>query len=410
MPTPGTGLSNASVRQVVDARRDGSWPPHILFVVGARPNFMKVAPVYRALKNRPGVIDATLLHTGQHYDAAMSEVFFADLDLPPPDVHLHVGSGSHASQTARALEGVAEVLERDAPDLLVVAGDVNSTLAAALAAAKLNIPIAHIESGLRSWDWTMPEEHNRRLTDHLSTLLFSHSEGAVENLRAEGIDEDSIFLVGNTMIDSLHRCVAGARSTEPWRGFGLTAQSYGLVTLHRPALVDDFELLARTMAALRDVSEDFPVLFPMHPRTRARLTKIGQPPGAPVGKVTIAEPVSYREFLGLQLGARFVITDSGGVQEETAALGVPCFTLRDTTERPVTIELGTNTLLGLDPSRIREIPRLLDHFRPPTDPIPFWDGHAGERCASVLHSFLSAGKGPRGNPAPGRPKRSAGSR
>jgi UDP-N-acetylglucosamine 2-epimerase (non-hydrolysing) len=371
---------------------------------------MKVAPVHRALTQQPARIDTTLLHTGQHYDAAMSDVFFADLDLPPPDVHLHVGSGSHASQTARALEGVAEVLERDPPDLLVVGGDVNSTLAAALAAAKLNIPIAHIESGLRSWDWTMPEEHNRRLTDHLSTLLFAHSEGAVENLRAEGIDDGSIFLVGNTMIDSLHRCVAEARSAASWRGYGLTAQGYGLVTLHRPALVDDVELLARTMAALRDVSEDFPVLFPMHPRTRARLAETDQPAGATVRNVTIAEPVSYREFLGLQLGARFVITDSGGVQEETAALGVPCFTLRDTTERPVTIELGTNTLLGLDPSRIREIPHLLERFRPPDDPIPLWDGHAGERVASVLHSYLDARKGPRGNPAPGRPKRSVGSR
>ena len=410
MPISDTGLSNAPARHAVDGRHDGSWRPHVLFVVGARPNFMKVAPVYRALNGQPGLIDTTLLHTGQHYDAAMSDVFFADLDLPAPDVHLHVGSGSHAYQTARALEGVAEVLERDAPDLLVVGGDVNSTLAAALAAAKLNIPVAHIESGLRSWDWTMPEEHNRRLTDHLSTLLFAHSEGAVENLRAEGIDDGSIFLVGNTMIDSLHRCVAEARSAAPWKAYGLTAQGYGLVTLHRPALVDDVELLARTIAALRDVSEALPVLFPMHPRTRARLAESGQPPGAAVRNVTIAEPVSYREFLGLQLGARFVLTDSGGVQEETAALGVPCFTLRDTTERPVTIELGTNTLLGLDPSRIRDIPRLLERFRPPDAPIPLWDGHAGERVASVLRSYLEARDDPRGKPAVGRPQRSASSR
>jgi UDP-N-acetylglucosamine 2-epimerase (non-hydrolysing) len=371
---------------------------------------MKVAPVYRALGKQPRLIDTTLLHTGQHYDAAMSDVFFADLDLPPPDVHLHVGSGSHAYQTARALEGVAEVLERNAPDLLVVGGDVNSTLAAALAAVKLNVPIAHVESGLRSRDWTMPEEHNRRLTDHVSTLLFAHSEGAVENLRAEGIDDGAIFLVGNTMIDSLHRCVAEARSAAPWEAYGLTAQHYGLVTLHRPALVDDVELLDRTMAALRDISGDLPVLFPMHPRTRARLTQIGPPPRTAAAKVIVGEPVSYREFLGLEIGARFVLTDSGGVQEETAALDVPCFTLRDTTERPVTIELGTNTLLGLDPSRIRDIPRLLAHFRPPDAPIPLWDGHAGERIASVLLSYLDAHEGPTGKPAIGWPQRSASSR
>jgi len=363
-------------------------PPHVLFVLGARPNFMKVAPVYSALDKQPRPIDATLLPTGQHYDAAMSDVFFADLELPAPDIHLHVGSGSHAYQTARALEGIAEVLERDAPDLLVVAGDVNSTLAGALAAAKLNVPIAHIESGLRSRDWTMPEEHNRRLTDHLSTLLFAHSEGAVENLRDEGIDDDAIFLVGNTMIDSLHQCVAEARAVAPWKKYGLTAQRYGLVTLHRPALVDDVDLLARTMAALSDISEGFPLLFPMHPRTRARLTEGGMSPHGVHANVMIVEPVSYREFLGLEVGAGFVLTDSGGVQEETAALGVACFTLRDTTERPVTIELGTNMLLGLDPARIREIPRLLERFRRPEAPIPLWDGHAGERVAAVLVSYL----------------------
>jgi len=370
---------------------------------------MKVAPVYRALVTKPGLIEATLLHTGQHYDAAMSDVFFDDLDLPVPDIHLQVGSGSHAYQTARALEGIAEVLERNTSDLLVVGGDVNSTLGAALAAVKLNVPIAHVESGLRSWDRTMPEEHNRRLTDHVSTLLFAHSEGAVENLLGEGIDEGSIFLVGNTMIDSLHRCVAEARSAAPWKAYGLTAQQYGLVTLHRPALVDDVELLDRTMAALRDISKGLPVVFPMHPRTRARLTQIGLPPLTAAGNVTIAEPLSYRDFLGLEIGARFVLTDSGGVQEETAALGVPCFTLRDTTERPVTIELGTNTLLGLDPARIREIPRLLGSFRPPDAPIPLWDGHAGGRVASVLLSYLKE-REERSDNAVGRDKTSAAAR
>jgi UDP-N-acetylglucosamine 2-epimerase (non-hydrolysing) len=346
---------------------------------------MKVAPVYRAVH---GLLETTLLHTGQHYDAAMSDVFFADLDLPTPDIQLHVGSGTHAYQTARVLEGVAEVLERDPPDLVVVAGDVNSTLAAALAAVKVNVPIAHIESGLRSWDWTMPEEHNRRVTDHLSTLLFAHCADAVENLRNEGIDDGRISLVGNTMIDSLHSCIAVARAAEPWKRYGLAARGYGLVTLHRPGLVDDPELLHTTMLALGDISSTLPVLFPMHPRTRARLGEAESRSRTAPRNVIIVEPVSYVDFLGLEALASFVLTDSGGVQEETAALGVPCFTLRDTTERPVTIELGTNTLLGLDPASIRGIPRLLKGFRRRQSPIPLWDGHAGERVASVLLSYF----------------------
>jgi UDP-N-acetylglucosamine 2-epimerase (non-hydrolysing) len=353
---------------------------------------MKVAPVHLAVSRRRGLIDVTLLHTGQHYDRAMSEVFFADLDLPAPDIHLHVGSGTHAYQTARALEGVADVLERDPPDLVVVAGDVNSTLAAALAAVKLNVPIGHIESGLRSWDWTMPEEHNRRVTDHLSTLLFAHCADAVENLRAEGVDDGRVHLVGNTMIDSLHRCIAPARAAAPWRTHGLTTQGYGLVTLHRPALVDDLELLHSAIVALCDISRELPVLFPIHPRTRARLAEAGGPPLIAKSKLIMVEPVPYQDFLGLEAAARFVLTDSGGIQEETTALGVPCFTLRDTTERPVTIELGTNTLLGLDPASIRRIPRLLEGFRRPRSPIPLWDGRAGERVASVLLSYLEVPK------------------
>jgi UDP-N-acetylglucosamine 2-epimerase (non-hydrolysing) len=234
----------------------------------------------------------------------------------------------------------------------------------------------------------MPEEHNRRVTDHLSTLLFAHSADAVENLRAEGIDDARVFLVGNTMIDSLHRCIAQAREAAPWESYGLTTHRYGLVTLHRPALVDDPELLHRTMLALGDISSTLPVLFPMHPRTRARLAEAGLPPLATASDVRIIEPISYVDFLGLEAAARFVLTDSGGVQEETSALGVPCFTLRDTTERPVTIELGTNTLLGLDPASVRRIPRLLERFRPPRSPIPLWDGRAGERVASVLLSYL----------------------
>jgi UDP-N-acetylglucosamine 2-epimerase (non-hydrolysing) len=350
---------------------------------------MKVAPVYGAVRKQCEGIDATLLHTGQHYDRSMSEVFFADLGLPEPDVHLHVGSGTHAYQTARALEGVADVLEREPTDLVVVAGDVNSTLAAALAAVKLNVPIAHVESGLRSGDWTMPEEHNRRVTDHLSTLLFTHCADAVENLHAEGIDGARIFFVGNTMIDSLYRCIDSARASEPWKRYGLTPSKYGLVTLHRPGLVDDVELLHATMLSLRDLARTVPLIVPMHPRTQARLVEADLLSLARASNLTIVEPVSYRDFIGLESMAGFVLTDSGGIQEEAAALGIPCFTLRDTTERPVTIELGTNTLLGLDPSRVRKIPRLLDDFRPPLSPIPLWDGRAGERVASALLSYLN---------------------
>ena len=362
--------------------------PHVLFVVGARPNFMKVAPVYRAIRMHGGLIRTTLLHTGQHYDRVMSEVFFADLDLPVADVQLHVGSGTHAQQTARALEGIADVLERDMPELVVVAGDVNSTLAGALAAVKLNVPVAHIEAGLRSRDWTMPEEHNRRLTDHLSTLLFAHCNDAVDNLRAEGVDETRIFLVGNTMIDSLRRALDAARAGAPWEKYGLTPQRYGLVTLHRPALVDDPDLLRETMLALCDISAEVPVLFPVHPRTRARLAQAGLLPPIAGSDVLVVEPAPYLDFLGLEAGAQFVLTDSGGVQEETTALAVPCFTLRDSTERPVTVDLGTNVLLGREPARVREIPRLLKRLRPTPPPIPLWDGRAGERVASVLLSYL----------------------
>ena len=361
--------------------------PHIVFVVGARPNFMKVAPVYRALRTQHTLVGVTLLHTGQHYDRAMSDVFFDDLDLRA-DVQLNVGSGTHAEQTARALQGIAGMLERDRPDLVVVAGDVNSTLAGALAAVKLNLPVAHVEAGLRSWDWTMPEEHNRRLTDHVSTLLFAHCAEAVENLSTEGIGDDRVFLVGNTMIDSLRRGIDAALAAEPWKAYALEPRGYGLVTLHRPALVDDYALLGRTMSALAEISALMPVLFPVHPRTRARLAELGVV-GERVEGVVLAEPTPYLEFVGLEASAAFVLTDSGGVQEETSALGVPCFTLRDSTERPVTVDSGTNTLLGLDPDRIRAIPELLHAFRPPSAPIPLWDGQAGERIASILAAHLA---------------------
>jgi UDP-N-acetylglucosamine 2-epimerase (non-hydrolysing) len=364
-------------------------PRSVCFVVGARPNFMKAAPVLRALRDLDAGLEPLLVHTGQHYDPEMSEVFLRQLDLPKPDVFLGIGSGTHAEQTARALVGVEQVLFEHRPAVVVVPGDVNSTLAGALAAVKLEIPVAHLEAGLRSFDNAMPEEHNRRVTDHLSTILLAHSQSGVDNLAAEGIDGSAVHLVGNTMIDSLLDHLEEARAARPWESLGLEPQGYGLVTLHRPALVDDPELLHTTIDALVELAEHTPLVFPIHPRTVERLGAAGLTDVLERSRVSLTRPLGYLEFLGLEAEARFALTDSGGVQEETSALGVPCFTLRDSTERPVTIELGTNTLLGLSPERIREIPAQLED-RPAREAIPLWDGHAGERAAGVLARFLEA--------------------
>jgi UDP-N-acetylglucosamine 2-epimerase (non-hydrolysing) len=364
-------------------------PASVCFVVGARPNFMKVAPLYRALARLEPELELLLAHTGQHYDGVMSDVFLQELGLPEPDVFLGVRSGTHGEQTARALVGIEAVLIERRPDLVVVPGDVNSTLAGALAAAKLHIPVAHLEAGLRSFDPLMPEEHNRRLTDHLSDVLLIHSESAEENLAREGIDGERIHFVGNTMIDSLLAHVDAARARRPWEEWGLQQGGYGLVTLHRPALVDDPVLLSATVEQLVALSRRVPLIFPVHPRTLARLASLSLDRLLAESAVVVTAPVAYESFLGLEAEARFVLTDSGGVQEETSALGVPCFTLRDSTERPVTVELGTNVVLGAEPARIAELPALLD--RPlPSGPIPLWDGRAGERAAAVLGAFLGA--------------------
>ena len=360
---------------------------HILFVVGARPNFMKAAPVHRALQEAG--VEVTLVHTGQHYDAEMSDIILDQLGLPKPDVFLGVGSGTHGEQTARALVGVEEVLLERRPDMVVVSGDVNSTLAGALAAAKLDIPIAHLEAGLRSYDKTMPEEHNRVLTDHLSSVLLVHSENALDNLAAEGISLELAHFVGNTMIDSLLAHLDAARAEAPWEKLGVRPGDYGLVTLHRPALVDDPVVLAATVDALIALAATTPIVFPVHPRTGARLAALGHGARLEEAGVALAPPLGYLAFLGLEAEASFVLTDSGGVQEETSALGIRCFTLRDTTERPITVELGTNTVLGARPERIAEIPELLRTPREP-EPIPLWDGRAGERAAGVLESFLGS--------------------
>jgi UDP-N-acetylglucosamine 2-epimerase (non-hydrolysing) len=357
----------------------------ICFVVGARPNFMKAAPVYQGL----GALghELFLVHTGQHYDPEMSDVFLEDLGFPAPDAFLGIGSGTHAEQTSRALIGIEEILLERRPALVVVSGDVNSTLAGALAAAKLEIPVAHIESGLRSFDNSMPEEHNRRLTDHLSAILLTHSASAGLNLAREGIDEASIHFVGNTMIDSLLRHLETGRNRRPWEEFGLSPEGYGLVTLHRPELVDDPALLRSTIAELLKLAGKLPLVFPVHPRTAERLASLGLERAIETGGILMTDPLGYLDFLGLEAEARFVLTDSGGLQEEASALGVRCFTLRNATDRPITIESGTNTLLGVMPQRIAEIPRLLAEPKR-LDPIPLWDGRAGERAVGVLSAFL----------------------
>jgi UDP-N-acetylglucosamine 2-epimerase (non-hydrolysing) len=359
--------------------------PLIAHVVGARPNYMKVAPVYAALE-RTGNVEQRLLHTGQHYDTALSGVFFDELPLPKPHVMLAVGSGTHGEQTGKAIIGIERTLIDLRPDLVLVPGDINSTLAGALAAAKLGIPVCHLEAGLRSFDDTMPEELNRKLTDQLSTLLLTHSEEAHDNLAAEGIPGDRVAFIGNTMIDTLLATVQRARRLAAWKSFGLEEGGYILVTLHRPALVDSPTLLAQTLAALEQIATAFPVVFPIHPRTQARLENLR----ISTSGVTLSPPLAYAEFLSLEAGAGAVVTDSGGVQEETTALGIPCFTLRDNTERPVTITHGSNTLLGLNPERLVEIPELLEKFEMPVGP-PLWDGYAGVRAAAELERMLGVG-------------------
>ena len=362
---------------------------NVTAVVAARPNFVKIAPVVHALRDGEGV-PARILHTGQHYDPALSQSFLEQLGMPSPDANLEVGSGSHAEQTAGVLIGVEGDLEAHRPAAIIVAGDVNSTMAASLAAVKLGVPVVHVESGLRSGDWTMPEEVNRIVTDRVADLRLCTSADAVENLAAEGIEGDAVALVGNTMIDSLWRLADAAEAGEPLRRLGLERRGYVLVTLHRPSLVDDPKRLTAVLEVLAQLSRRLPVVFPMHPRTRDRVRSAGvRMPDA----VRAFEPLGYLDFLALERWARLVVTDSGGVQEETSALGVPCLTYRTTTERPVTIELGTNRLIGVEPASLaaachEELARGRD-FTPAR--IPLWDGHAGERAARAIAALISPG-------------------
>jgi UDP-N-acetylglucosamine 2-epimerase (non-hydrolysing) len=356
----------------------------VLSVVGARPNFVKTAPVVAELGRRHPEWEHVLVHTGQHYDPMMSQIFLEELGVGEPDHMLGVGSASHAVQTARVLERLEPVLEQERPDLVVVPGDVNSTLAATLTAVKLGIPLAHLESGLRSFDRTMPEEINRIVADEFAQFLLLHSDEAVENLRAEGIPAERMHFVGNTMIDSLVAMESRFRAVEAAKRLGAKHGGFLLVTLHRPALVDG-PLLPVVMERLGDLAQELPVIFPVHPRTRAQLGEDDVPAG-----LTLIDPVGYLDFLSLEADAAAVLTDSGGLQEETTYLGVPCFTLRDNTERPVTVRAGTNTLLGLDPARIADIlPSLQSRADAVAIHPPLWDGHAASRVVDVFErAFL----------------------
>jgi UDP-N-acetylglucosamine 2-epimerase (non-hydrolysing) len=339
-----------------------------------------MAPVIAKLRERLPGADHVLIHTGQHYDRAMSDVFLQQLDVPVPDHMLGVGSASHAVQTARVMERLEPILEAERPDLLLAPGDVNSTLAATLVAVKLGIPVAHLEAGLRSFDRSMPEEINRIVADEFAAWLLLHCEEAIANLTAEGIGGERLFFVGNTMIDSLVAMEDRFRDAGAAQTLGVACGDYLLVTLHRPALVDG-PLLASVVERLGAIARELPVVFPVHPRTRKRMDRLGL---VAAQGVRLSEPVSYLDFLSLQSDARAVLTDSGGVQEETTYLGVPCFTLRENTERPVTVRAGTNTLLGLDPERIADVLPALSHPKTVVEPPPLWDGNAAERVAQVL--------------------------
>lgn len=366
--------------------------PLVYVVAGTRPNFMKVAPILRALAARS--VPVRLVHTGQHFDPSMSGVFFRDLGMPAPHAELHAGGGTHAQQTAAVLVGVEKDLAAHRPDVVVVVGDVTSTLAAALAAAKLGIGVAHVEAGLRSRDWTMPEEINRVLTDQLSDLLLIPSTDALPNLQREGIARERIAFVGNVMIDSLRYALR--QPTAILGEHSLAPKRYAVATLHRPANVDDREALDATLEALAAIGARLPVVFPVHPRTTARAEALGlaQKMRAIPGLRTVA-PVGYNDFVTLMASAALVATDSGGIQEETTALGIPCLTLREGTERPITVEEGTNTIVGLDPTRIgAEVDAVLAG-RGKAGRVPEgWDGMAGERIADALQAFIA------GTPAP----------
>lgn len=359
----------------------------IMTVAGARPNFMKVAPLITAMRAYPDIV-SLLVHTGQHYDDNMSRQFFEDLELPKPDLDLEVGSASHAVQTAKIMMAFEEAAIRHRPDLVIVVGDVNSTIACALATVKLHIPVAHVEAGLRSFDRTMPEEINRVLTDALADELFVSERSGVENLLKEGIPEAKIHFVGNVMIDTLLANKAKAERSSILQELDIQPRTYALLTLHRPSNVDDDATLAGIVKALTELRTMLPVIFPIHPRTRKHLESAGfaQTLSA-LPNVRLLDPLGYLDFLKLLAEARLVLTDSGGIQEETTILNVPCLTLRENTERPVTVRQGTNTIVGMNPANILEVSRqvLSSPIKPARQP-ELWDGQAAQRIIAMLHN------------------------
>ncbi len=373
----------------------------LLSVVGARPNFMKIAPIVTELRQAPAEIEHCLVHSGQHYDELLSGNFFADLNLPRPEVNLQVGSGSHAVQTAEIMKRIEPVLLDYKPQMVLVVGDVNSTLAAALTAVKLGIPVAHVEAGLRSFDPAMPEEINRKLTDAISDLLFVTEQSGIENLKHEGVPDEKIFLVGNVMIDCLlrHRELAAKSAILDRLGLrenGSGRRSYGVLTLHRPSNVDDPKTLQGILSAVSALATELPVFFPVHPRTRKNIDRFGLTRYlADAEKVDGAgliplDPLGYLDFLALNDRARIVLTDSGGVQEETTVLGVPCLTLRENTERPATVEHGSNQVVGVDSKRILAAAHSI--IREPVRQFerpPLWDGHAAPRIVAILRRHLA---------------------
>ena len=381
LPAPGVPAGGS----IGASSRDHEFNMRILCVCGARPNFMKIAPIMHELARADGA-EARLVHTGQHYDEKMSRLFFTDLGIPTPDVNLEVGSGSHAVQTAEIMKRFEPVCEEFKPDWAIVVGDVNGTMAAALTAVKLGIPVAHVEAGLRSFDRAMPEEINRMVTDSISDLLFATEPSAVENLRREGVAEERVHLVGNVMVDTLLRHRATAAESEIVSALGLESRGYALVTIHRPSNVDDLGVLCEILDALEVISADMPIVFPVHPRSRSRIESFGLGDRvAAMSGLRLLGPRGYLDFLKLMDESAVVLTDSGGIQEETTVLGVPCLTLRENTERPITLTEGTNQLTGSSKDKIIEAYTRTRSAKKQTSKVPdLWDGRAAERIVAKL--------------------------
>ena len=360
----------------------------ILLVVGARPNFMKIAPLYSELKERR--CPQLLLHTGQHYDENMSKVFFDDLGLPEPDIYLGVGSGSHATQTATIMVKFEKVCQDVRPSLVVVVGDVNSTLACTIVAKKMNIPTAHVEAGLRSWDMRMPEEVNRKLTDSVADILLTPSMDGNHNLIREGRSEDDIFFVGNIMIDSLVYCLERSSETHILRKLDIRKRKYGVLTLHRPSNVDDRDSMSSIISALTEIGKNIEIVFPIHPRTKNMIREMGLSQKlSEVPNIKTLDPLGYLEFIAIVANSKVVLTDSGGLQEETTFLKIPCITLRDTTERPITVTHGTNTIAGNQTMKIiKAFNESMAQDYAEMDDLPLWDGKTAGRIAGIIEDYL----------------------